>query len=174
MPRRSLSSRISSRAMHSIDAALEALRHEAEASRRRRDVERRINDAIARAEFEPSHRAAIAGLQEVLALDPDNATLRTAIKRRRSALRSSRLRAGVSAALRSRLTVAAVALAMVGTLAVKVIPPALSRFRQPAAVEPRSSRPRTCRFRPGSRSRRRPRRSPHQRRRIRHLRRRRW
>ena len=63
--------------------------------------ERRINDAIARAEFEPSHRAAIAGLQEVLALDPDNATLRTAIKRRRSALRGVRRarRRGLRAAL---------------------------------------------------------------------------
>ena len=93
-----------------VDAALEALQREAETSRRRHDVERRINEAIARAEFEPSHRAAIAGLQEVLALDPDDATLRTAIKRRRSALRNSRLREGMSAALRSRLTVAAVAL----------------------------------------------------------------
>ena len=118
-----------------VDAALEALRREAETSRRRHDVERRINEAIARAEFEPSHRAAIAGLQEVLALDPDNTPLRTAIKRRRSALRSSRLRAGMSAALRSRLTVAAVALAIVAFIGVKVIPPALSRFGQ-AAVEP--------------------------------------
>ena len=96
-----------------VDAALEALRREAETSRRRHEVDRRINEAIARAEFEPSHRAAIAGLQEVLALDPDNATLRTAIKRRRSALRGVRLRAGAVAVLRSRLTVAAVTLAIV-------------------------------------------------------------
>ena len=41
----------------SVDAALETLRREAEASRRRHDVDRRINEAIARAEFEPSHRA---------------------------------------------------------------------------------------------------------------------
>ena len=115
-----------------VDAALEALRHEAAASRRRREVERRISDAIARAEFEPSHRAAIAGLQEVLALDPDNPTLRAALKRRRSALRSSRLRAGLSAALRSRLTAAAAMLAIVTVVGFKTIPTMLSRLREPS------------------------------------------
>ena len=115
-----------------VDAALEALRREAEASRRRRDVDRRINEAIARAEFEPSHRAALAGLQEVLALDPDNATLRAAIKRRRSALRSSRLRTGVSAVLRSRLTAAAAMLVIVAIVGDKMIPPMLSRLQEPA------------------------------------------
>ena len=121
-----------------IDTALEALRHEAEASRRRRDVERRINDAIARAEFEPSHRAALAGLQEVLALDPDNATLRATIKRRRSALRGSRLRAGLSAALRSRLTAAAAMLAIVTFVGFKTIPTMLSRLQEPSQPQPQS------------------------------------
>jgi hypothetical protein len=119
-----------------VDAALEALRREAETSRRRHDVERRINEAIARAELEPSHRAAIAGLQEVLALDPDNVTLRAAIKRRRRADRGSRLRTAVSAALRSRLTAAAAMLAIVVFVGTKTIPPMLSRLReapQPAA-----------------------------------------
>ena len=114
-----------------VDAALEALRREADTSRRRHDVERRINDAIARAELETTDRAAIAGLQEVLALDPDNAMLRAAIKRRRSALRSTRVRAGLSAALRSRLTAAAAMLAIVTFVGFKTIPPALSRLQAP-------------------------------------------
>ena len=114
-----------------VDAALEALRREAESSRRRHDVERRINDAIARAELELSHRAAIAGLQEVLALDPDNPMLRAAIKRRRRADRSSRVRHALSAVLRSRLTAAAAMLAIVAFVGYKTIPPMFSRLQEP-------------------------------------------
>jgi hypothetical protein len=113
-----------------VDAALESLRREAESFKRKTELDRRINDAIARAELEPSDRAAIAGLQEVLALDPDNATLRAAIKRRRSALRSSRLRAGLSAALRSRLTAAAAMLAIVTVVGFKTVPLMLSQWRE--------------------------------------------
>lgn len=130
-----------------VDAALEALRHEADGFRRRREIGRRIDDAIARSEFEPSHRAAIAGLQEVLALDPDNATLRAAIKRRRSALRGSRTRAALSAVLRSRLTAAAALLAVATFVGMNTIPPLLSRWgeapqrAQAPAASPPSSPP---------------------------------
>ena len=90
-------------------------------------------------EFDPSQRAAMAGLQEVVVPDPDNATLRPAVKGRRKPLRSSRLRAGTVAVLRSGLTMAAVALALAAFVGIKVIPPALSRWRaasQQAQVQP--------------------------------------
>jgi hypothetical protein len=130
-----------------VDAALEELRDVAEQQDRRRDVHRRIQELIAGAEREPSHSAALASLQEGLALDPDHAGLQQAVKQRRSALRIERAKVAMHAVVHSpslRRTVAIVALtvsvsALIGLFLVSRWPvwpelPVAWRF---ARIEPR-------------------------------------
>jgi len=101
-----------------VDAALASIRADAEASERRRDRDRRVAQALARAQRERSHAAAVASLQEALALDPEHAELIDALKQRRSALRAELRRARISAFLHSsalhRSAAAIVVLVLVG------------------------------------------------------------
>ena len=65
------------------EAALTALRARADETARRRDIERRIAEVIARAQQERSHGIALASLEQALPLDPDHVELRRAIRERR-------------------------------------------------------------------------------------------
>lgn len=121
-----------------VDAALETLRQAGAAAKRRKDVARRVADALARAAREPNHRAAIAGLQEALVVDPDNEELNAAIKHHRGALRGDRFRTGALTVVRSRAAMAAVVVLILGVVGVKVVPPLLTRF-QPDPSQPPSS-----------------------------------